>query len=176
MRAFSRRAWLRGALGLGLTSAAGGAYALGLEPGWVEVRPVTLRLPRLDPAFHGYRIAHLSDLHLGDWLDRRRLMEIVGLTNRQRPDLVAITGDFVTRRPDLVASDLVAALDALRAPDGVAAVLGNHDHWSDPGLLRRAIRAGGAVELPNRTHTLERGRALLHIAGVDDVWEKRARL
>jgi predicted MPP superfamily phosphohydrolase len=176
MRALSRRGVLRAALGLGLAGAAGGGYALGLEPGWVEIRPVTLRLPRLDAAFHGYRIAQLSDLHLGDWLDRRRLIEIVGLTNRQRPDLIAITGDFVTRRPDLVASDLVAALAALRAPDGVAAVLGNHDHWSDPELLRRAIRAGGAVELPNRTLTLERGRARLHVAGVDDVWEGQARL
>ena len=176
MRMLSRRGVLRGALGLGLAGAAGGAYALGLEPGWVDIQAITIRLPRLDPAFHGFRIAQLSDLHLGDWLNRQRLLEIVALTNRQRPDLVAITGDFVTRRPDLVASDLVEALGNLRARDGVVAVLGNHDHWSDPELLRSAIRAGGAMELCNRTRTLERGRALLHIAGVDDVWERQARL
>jgi predicted MPP superfamily phosphohydrolase len=170
------RAALRGGLGLGLAGAVGGAYALGLEPRWVEVRPEPMRLPRLDPAFAGYRVVQLSDLHVGDWLNRDRLIEIARLANAQRPDLIAITGDFVTRRPAEAADDLVAGLREMRARDGVVAVLGNHDHWTDPAVIRAALDEAGVVELDNRALTLERPGALLHVAGIDDIWAGQPRL
>jgi predicted MPP superfamily phosphohydrolase len=89
---------------------------------------------------------------------------------------VAITGDFVTRRPEASATDLAQALAGLRARDGVVAVLGNHDYWGNPGIVREALRAAGVRELPNTVYTLERAGATLHIAGVDDVLARRARL
>jgi len=179
-RKLSRRAFLR----LGLASASevtllgggGLVYALKVEPGWVDVEPVPLVLPRLAAEFDGYRIAHISDLHLDDWMTRERLARAVELVNRQSPDLVAITGDFFTYAPERFAGDMVSLLGSLAARDGVVAVLGNHDHWTDATVVRRVISAGGAINVSNGVHTLRRGAAMLHVAGVDDVWEDQDRL
>jgi predicted MPP superfamily phosphohydrolase len=161
---------------LSLAALAGVVYTSGVEPVWIERRCIVLALPRLAAPFSGYRLLQLSDLHLGDWLTRARLEAMVRLANAQRPDLVAITGDFVTRRPEACAADLAEVLAELRARDGVVAVLGNHDYWGNAGVVREALRAAGIRELPNTVYTLERGGALLHLAGVDDIWERRQRL
>src|SRR5918998_1111972 len=66
------------------------------EPEDVEIIPMSLVLPRLDPRFDGYRIAQISDLHADDWMTPGRVLELVRLVNEQEPDLVVITGDFAT--------------------------------------------------------------------------------
>jgi len=60
------------------------AYAYKVEPGWVDVKSVPLTLPRLAPELGGYRLVHISDLHMDEWMTRSRLAEIVELINRQR--------------------------------------------------------------------------------------------
>jgi hypothetical protein len=139
---------------------------------WVEVKEVELRLPRLEHPFDGYRLVLISDFHLGTWLDRNLLQDAINLVNRTNPDLVAITGDFVTYRPEEYAGDLVAVLRQIQARDGVVAVLGNHDHWSDPIVVRRVLRGANIRELANDVFTIQRQDAQLHIAGVDDVMEE----
>jgi predicted MPP superfamily phosphohydrolase len=177
---WTRREVLKGGAGLALRAAllgvAGVGYGTRIEPGWLDIEPVAVALPRLDPAFHGYRVAQLSDLHLGDWLTRERLDEVVALTNTLQPDLIALTGDFVTRRPADAAQDLIAALRGLRARDGVVAVLGNHDQWPTPAIIRQVLRESGIADLSNTVETLRRGGAALHLAGVDDAWHGLARL
>jgi predicted MPP superfamily phosphohydrolase len=179
-RGLSRRAFLR----LGLASAyeitflglGGMAYAYGVEPGWVDVKSVPLTLPRLAPEFGGYRLVHISDLHMDEWMTQTHLAEIVELINRQAPDLVAITGDFFTYAPERFAADMVSVLSGLAPRDAAVAVLGNHDHWTDPIVVRGVISQGGILDLGNAVHTLRRGAAMLHVAGVDDVWERQDRL
>jgi predicted MPP superfamily phosphohydrolase len=151
-------------------------YAKRIEPGWIEVSNVGLALPRLPVGFEGYRIAQISDIHMGDWMDRDKLAEVVGMANSLKPDLIALTGDFVTHSADRSAQDLVEMLGALAAADGVAGVLGNHDHWSDPAVVRQVLKESGIINVSNGVHTLQRGRGLLHIAGVDDVWKQQDRL
>jgi predicted MPP superfamily phosphohydrolase len=158
-----------------LASAATAGYAFGVEPNWIELVPVSLRLPRLAGAFDGYRIVLFSDIHLGDGLDRTHLEQIVAHINRQRPDLVAIAGDFVSNQAPRHAPGL-DALGALSAPDGVVAVLGNHDYGAGVATVRRVLAESGVRVLANTVQTLRRGRAPLHIAGVDDVMARRARL
>jgi uncharacterized protein len=158
------------------TALAGAAYTTLVEPAWVDVSHVTLSLPRLSPEFCGYRIAQLSDIHLGDWMNAERLTDVVRLTNAQSPDLITITGDFVTRQADRHADDLVNGLSQLKGRDAVVAVLGNHDYWSDPWVVRQVLTASGVHELANIAHTVRRGNATLHIAGVDDIWEGHDRL
>ncbi len=139
------------------------------EADLVEVVEMRLRLPRLARVFDGYRLAQISDIHMGTGMTPERLMRIVRMVNAQKPDAVAITGDFVTLNPvSYVAESLVRALSRLRANDGVYAVLGNHDHFSDAQAVRQIIRDSGMVELSNHVHTLRRGDELLHMAGVDD--------
>jgi predicted MPP superfamily phosphohydrolase len=165
------------ALGAAMAGAAGYGYTFGVEPKWLDIQPVRLTLPRLAPAFHRYRVVQLSDIHLDDGLGRSRLAEIVRLVNRQQPDLIAITGDFVTHKADVVAADLVAGLSRLAARDGVVAVLGNHDHhWRNAGVIRQVLHDSNIIDISNGVHVLERGDAVFSIAGVDDVWQGQARL
>jgi uncharacterized protein len=160
-----------------LLGAGGLIYAREVEPRLVEVNPVTLTLPRLAPEFDGYRVVQIGDLHLDDWAEPERLMEIVEKINGLRPDLVAITGDFASYSAEqLDAQRLIEALRGLRAREGCVAILGNHDYLTDVDLVRRCIREGGATELVNGVRTLRRGAAALHVAGIDDVMEGRSRL
>lgn len=173
----SRRQLLRhGMTWASLTALAGTAYTTLVEPGWVETSHVSVTLPRLAGAFCDYRIAHISDIHMGGWMNAQRLDDIVRRVNVQTPDLIAITGDFVTRHAESYTHDLREGLSRLRAPDGVVAVLGNHDYWSNPDIVRGILAASGVRELPNTVHTLQRGAARLHIAGVDDIWMEQDRL
>jgi predicted MPP superfamily phosphohydrolase len=135
-----------------------------------------LVLPRLAPEFNNYRIVQISDFHIGTWINRSRLLEAVEQVNRQNADLVVITGDFVTFTPEQYAADLVEALKRIRSKDGSLAILGNHDHWANPGLVRKVIHAAGVIELNNTVHSLRRGDACLHIAGIDDFMDHHDRL
>jgi predicted MPP superfamily phosphohydrolase len=141
----------------------------------IEITQVTLNLPRLGQAFYGYRLVQFSDIHMDTWMTPERLDEIVELVNGQKPDLVAITGDFVGRKPARHASSLVGSLRKLKSKDGAVAVLGNHDHWKDPLTVRQILQASGIIELDNRVHTIQRGAAHLHVAGIDDYLSRAAR-
>ncbi|MGF1471259.1 MAG: metallophosphoesterase [Rubrobacteraceae bacterium] len=165
------------ALGGTAVGVGGLVYAREVEPRRVEVRPVGLTLPRLAPEFDGYRVVQIGDIHLEDWVKPRRLNRIVDLVNGQSPDLVVITGDFLSYTVDQPAPRrLVEALERLKAADGVLAVLGNHDYLADVELVRYCIRESGIAELANETRTFRRGDAALHLAGIDDVMEGRSRL
>ena len=99
------------------------------------------------------------------------------MVNAERPDLVAITGDFASYSARRLATGrLVGALRRLSAPDGVLAIFGNHDYLTDVKLIRQCIREAGLTELINEVATLRRGGSYLHVAGIDDVMEGRSRL
>ncbi len=174
-RTFSRRSFLKivGASAASTTVATVGSflYASAIEPHWVDVSQVRLPLPRLQPQFDGYRLVHITDLHMdATWMTSERLTGLVRLINAQQPDLVAITGDFITDSPDVYGEGLRAALALLEAPDGVVGVLGNHDHWSSAAISREVLRASNVQELPDATLTLRRSSALLHVVGLDTLW------
>lgn len=167
---------VRSTIAVAGTSLGSLTWAREVEPNWVEVKHLPLVLPRLAPAFHGFRLAHISDIHMDVWMTRRRLTQAVQLINSQQPDLVAITGDFVTYTPEKVAPGLVAALSQLKSRHGTVAVLGNHDHWTDASIVRHALKQASVLELNNAAHTLRRGGDVLHIAGLDDAWAHKARM
>jgi uncharacterized protein len=162
-------------LGGALLLGAGLAYARKVEPEDVEITSVSLVLPRLEARLDGYRIAQISDFHTDSWMTPGRVLGLVNLVNAEEPDLVAITGDFATysRFRSLIrhALGLVAPLHRLHAPDGVVAVLGNHDHKTDARAIRRVLARSGVIELCNTALTLRRDGAALHLCGVDDVRE-----
>jgi len=162
-------------------AAAVGALAVGADAVFVgardiAVRRVEVRLRRLPAALDGFTIAQLSDFHysaLGDSL----LRQAVQLTNQLHPDLVMLTGDFVTvrlghkRDPDAAADaePCAAILAGLRSRHGSFAVLGNHDHFSDSQIVSRSLEDRGIQVLRNRSGPIERDGVRIWIAGVDDV-------
>jgi uncharacterized protein len=173
-----KRARLRKFIAAAAILSAGGLfYAREVETHRIEVVNLTVALPRLAPEFDGYRLVQIGDFHLDDWTRPGRLNRIMEMVNELRPDLVAIMGDFAsysTRHLD--AGLLVGALRRLSAHDGVLAILGNHDYLTNVDLVRRCLREGGVTELLNEVHTLRRGEAELHVAGIDDIMEGKSRL
>lgn len=163
--------YLKAALGSVLAAVGVLAYGRYVEPYWLAVERATLALPRLESPFDGYRVVHISDIHMDGWMTPERLDRIVDLVNEQEPDLVAITGDFVAVSADY-ASDVSGPLKRLRAPDGAVAVLGNHDHMNDAAAVRRALSSAGVIDVSNRVHTLCRDGSALHLCGVDSVMEE----
>jgi uncharacterized protein len=99
----------------------------------------------------------------------------VDRVNKMHPDLVVLTGDFVTRNPQKFAPNL-SVLKALKPMDKTLAILGNHDAWTNPNLVQQTLEAAGIDVLANQVVTLDRGSQQLHIGGVDDVWAQRDRL
>lgn len=183
----SRRTFLKamtaGAIATPLAGVGGYVYSTDIEPTNLDINPVSLTLPRLDPQFNGLKIAQLSDFHMGSWMNRERLVEIIQATNQQQPDVVALTGDyftgvsrrrrsedesFNTTRNNDYAEDLETALSLIEAPT-VVGVLGNHDHRGWASLTRQLFANLNIVDLSNTVHTLESDGASFHIAGVDDV-------
>lgn len=161
------------------TSLGGGSwvYATEIEPGHVAIERVILKISRLDPAFHGYKLAQISDLHMDHtWMTEERLLDLMELVNEQKPDAIAITGDFVTDEAIPFENSLVKALQMLNPRDNAVAVLGNHDHWTNATIVRRAISKSGITDLNNAVYTLRRGDAMLHLCGVNDIWENQHRL
>ena len=102
------------------------SYGRRVEPTWLESNEFNLPVRDLPHALEGLRIGHLTDFHGGEHLPRHYLGEVVERTLSHKPDLIALTGDFVHKGYRHV-HDVAKALSHLRAPLGVYAVLGNHD-------------------------------------------------
>jgi predicted MPP superfamily phosphohydrolase len=171
---FSRRKFL----GVGALALAGGALVNGLyEPHEVVVSQVGVKLKRLPAVFDGLRIAQLSDIHFNSFLTASHLDKVIELTNAQKPDLVIITGDFVTavmhrRQRKAQAAQAWPCADMLRRiapPLGCFAVLGNNDYGTDAEVVAEALRTGSVQVLRNRAMALERAGSRLWLAGIDNV-------
>lgn len=177
---FSRRDFLKVTAVLGLDAfilgMLGVGYMQNVEPSWMEVKRVRLKLRRLPEAFSGLRIAQLSDIHIGPWMSLEKVREILNVVVAQSPDVLALTGDFVLaygRMPRSYMDELDEMAQALRRVSDdlpVVAVLGNHDYMYNPSQVREALERGGARVLMNSVHTLSRGAARFHLAGIDDIY------
>ena len=131
-----------------------------------------------DEAFIAYRIALLSDFHIAPWQRGVFLSRAVDVVNSWRPDLVVLGGDYgysvrlippVSRACYRVVIPRVArALSRLAAPDGICAVLGNHDFDGGAEIVESAFAAIGIRVLRNRAHDVVRGVSAFRIAGIDD--------
>ena len=153
----------------GLACVAAGVGAKGVQNGFrlPDVVEVELEFPDLPPAFDGYRIAHLSDLHVSAAARADRTAGVVRIVNALKPDLVAITGDFVDGTAERRGAD-VAPLAGLRAPDGVVGCTGNHEYYSGWGVWRSVLREFGVRVLENERVLLRRGDDTLAVIGEND--------
>jgi len=134
-----------------------------------EIVPLNLTIPGLNPIFNGYSIVHISDIHLGQWISAKHIEGLVNLINLQKPDMIAITGDFVSYILDETICNMFKSLKNLKPKDVTVAVLGNHDHWIGAEDIRRIMEETNIIELENDIYTIKQGNAMLHIAGVDSI-------
>jgi predicted MPP superfamily phosphohydrolase len=178
----SRRRFLQG----GAAVAAAGALAVVgdgviFEANRPQVVSVEIPLSRLSEAWDGFRIAQLSDLHYDDHFSVVPIRKAVDLVKGLQPDLIVLTGDFITspfmnRRPLLIKAaktiePCAQILAEMQAQFGVLATLGNHDVSTDPAHITAALEAHGVSVLRNRAVPLERNGARLWLSGLDDVLE-----
>lgn len=120
----------------------------GLTFGWkkLDTQHIDLYFDNLPASYDGYRIAHLSDLHVGSYREKTDFVEkVVQRVNEEKPDLVVFTGDLVNSDPDEL-KPFIPVLSKITAPDGVFSVLGNHDYclYGDPNRWKD-VREGGLL-------------------------------
>jgi predicted MPP superfamily phosphohydrolase len=143
-----------------------------VEPYQVEITRQPIKLPKLPPEFHGFRIVQLSDIHHSSFLSAAEIATAARRATALDPDLIALTGDYVSHSRDYIAG-CARALGHLRARHGVFAVLGNHDHWTDAEMMADALTATGVRVLRNEAVRIVRAGAQLCLAGIDDLLVKR---
>jgi uncharacterized protein len=179
-KAFSRRDFLKlaGVAALGLP-----LYAAEISRHELSVVRITITLPRLPEAFRGLRIAHISDFHYAEFTEAFFIKRVVEQVNLLDPDIVVMTGDFITtgfwpaRETIRFAGECAEILSRVQSPMRYA-VLGNHD--STVKAYEQAVidelETYGIPVLVNRALPLERGGGRLWFAGTGDALGHQVRL
>lgn len=144
---------------------------------WLEPRSLRVEevhLPLAWPYSRPLRVAVASDLHVGSPYETvEHLKTVVDRINATNPDLICLLGDFVTADVlggNVEPEELTAELSRLRAPAGVAAVLGNHDHAKGSHRMHDALTRAGFRVLEDTAVTIATPSGPLWIAGVSDFW------
>lgn len=170
----TRRQWIPLAA-LGAASVA--AYPTLLEPHWLELTNTHIRFGQGEK--EPIRVLHLSDLHASFFVPLLLLERSIGIGLEQQPDLVCLTGDFITYRSDFDVEAYVQVLRKLTRALPVFAVLGNHDggKWaqnhrgcSDHELVESILRRSGIKLLHNKSEVVRIKDRDLSIVGVADLW------
>ncbi len=139
------------------------------------LKEVEIALPGLAPGFDGFRLLHLTDLHLSRMFQRPWAERMVAAAQAQAPDLILVTGDLIDGTiPDRQAS--VAPLAGLSAPEGVYVTSGNHEYYFGHDGWMAHYETLGLAPLSNQHVVLERDGGQLVIAGVPDAQALRSGL
>ena len=155
-------AW--GVVALGLFATTIGFVLARMSPAVVKV---DIPISGLPAQLHGFRIVQITDIHVGPTIRRGYLQRIVDKVNALQADLIAITGDVVDGDVPSLRSH-VAPLQGLKAREGVALVLGNHELYSGAPAWVREFRRLGLQVLLNEHFIVRRDTATLAVAGVTD--------
>lgn len=159
--------------GLGAAGALAG-YSLAWERHRLETTERTVHLERLAPDLDGLRIAQISDIHFEQFTEAWFVRDVVAEVNRQAPDVVVLTGDYISQGPLPMRYGAKSSypcaeiLSGIRCPQRWA-VLGNHDTRVNPAMVTDALETHGLPVLANRHVPIERNGARLWMAGVEDV-------
>jgi hypothetical protein len=156
------------AIALSATPFLASAYGLLYGRLDVEVTRRHIRLARLPKSFEGFRIAQLSDFHISPFMPADEIRRCVTITNQLKPDLVALTGDYLSWDPE-AEGEVVQALVGLRAPYGVFGCLGNHEVITQTEeSITRLFAAQGIHILRQERASIRSGDESLNLIGIDD--------
>ena len=171
----ARRRFLeRTAVAMSTAPFVAGAYGMFYERLNLEISHRRVKLPLLPRAFEGFRIAQLSDIHIGAFMPGDAIRRYVGIANGLKPDLVALTGDFVTWDAS-TQSAVVDVLAGVKAPLGVYGCLGNHEMWSSvEDSITRLFALRGIRILRSEQALIKSGNDVINLLGVD--YQSRTRM
>ncbi len=151
----------------------------------LQLLEVNVNLKNLPSAFDGMRIGQITDIHAGPLVPRELIKKGVDMIMSNRPDLIVLTGDFVSGATKTLWTTYggfkqkhfeycMEELGRLKAPMGIFAVLGNHDFWSGLEVVAKIARGLddiGVQVLRNEVELIKKGEQNLYLLGVDDYWE-----
>lgn len=146
------------------------------------LKRVELPISRLPESWDGFRIAQLSDFHYDPYFSAVPIRKAVEVVNRLQPDLIVLTGDFVTQpmlhgfernneQPVLAIEPCAKLLSKLKSRGGVFAILGNHDVSCGADAIADTLQTKNITVLRNHALPLENGGKRMWLGGVDDVLE-----
>ncbi len=164
-----RRFLRRGVYGLTAVSLGGTAYGMIVGRNECDVNEQEIRIPGLPPAFNGFAIGLVTDVHSSVYMTKADMDEYVRRLNDLGTDVIAIGGDMVNSSVDEV-YPFAEAFSKLKAPMGIFGVLGNHDFYSGKveAVARIAGEAGVRV-LRDEGVILRKKGSAIHLVGIDDV-------
>ena len=173
----TRRKFLRWSAGAAAAGAVGvTGYTFGIEPHWVEIVRRDLPIRGLPSSLADARLAQISDLHVGPSVAESYLIQCLAKVAQLKPDILVLTGDFVTYRGPEQLTQLRRLLTHLpRVRLGTFGVLGNHDygrHWSQAEVaegIAGELTHAGVLVLRNQATVIEG----LTVLGMDDLWARR---
>src|SRR5882762_4143924 len=164
----TRRQFLGGLAAAPLVAvSATSAYASLIEPHNYEVTETEIFIRDLPERFEGFRITQLTDIHHSQIVGIDEVRRVVELAQNTGPDVFVLTGDYTTTYRRYL-EPCAAALGALSAPEGIWAVLGNHDYYTDSELTTRALLRRKIAVLNNSNTVIKRGPDALQLAGIGD--------
>ncbi|MBN1950217.1 MAG: metallophosphoesterase [Bacteroidales bacterium] len=145
-----------------------------------RVKKVPLKFPNLPEAFHGFKVLHISDWHIGSFIGHAdKVEEAVSLINQQDADLVLFTGDMVNNLASEM-QDFIPELQKIRSRYGRYSILGNHDYGEYVGWnskkeykenmeqLFRSEEKAGFTLLRNESLFIEKEGTKIGLAGVEN--------
>lgn len=141
-----------------------------IEPGYLSVTKKDVRCKSLPPGLDGLRVAVLADFHYRPGQGETLIEKVVARVNLEKPDIVALVGDYMNGDPKVIAP-LLERLRSMRANHGIFGVMGNHDGWAgDRDTIRRQFEKSGISFLINGHSLLSVRGEKLAVAGTDYVW------
>jgi predicted MPP superfamily phosphohydrolase len=145
------------------------------EANTLELEEVSIALEKLPKKLDGFRIVHLSDFHHSPFTDIEHIDSAIDAANELQPDLVLLTGDYVSHESAYIVP-VAEALGRLESGFGTYACLGNHDHWTDADAVAKELGAKGITVLVNAGFRLTARGASFWLCGVDDHMVKRTNI
>ncbi len=141
-----------------------------IEPMKIYGDMVELVSKDVPASFEGYKVAYITDIHSGPFMNKNRLMALAREINEQQPDVVLLGGDYVRYSP-FEFKDIQDFLAALKPKDGIFYVFGNHDYWADILVCAKTFKDAGATLLINNSAAISRGEDKILLLGTDDFIE-----
>ncbi|HTC90740.1 MAG TPA: phosphodiesterase YaeI [Bryobacteraceae bacterium] len=157
------------------------AYAFGVEPNWLERTFYRVKLP-CKSLTRSVRILHLSDFHASPVVPFSLIENAVSLGLDAKPDVICLTGDFVTDAAPFDEAQYGRILRRLSCAGPIFATLGNHDGgaWGasvgglkDTGMVCALLSSAGIPLLHNRSEIVRLRDQSLRLAGVPDLWSEQ---
>lgn len=137
------------------------------EANSIEIEEIPIYLKRLPKSLRGLRIVHLSDIHHSPLTNLGHITRMLEVANSLKPDMFVLTGDYVSHEREYI-EPVAEVLGKLESEFGTFACLGNHDHWTDAGLVTDSFRRAGIKMMINQGERFSARGGSFWLCGVDD--------